>query len=832
MRVCYKNVVSSLLPAVMLVLAAVPATAQLKQAHQPFLFGATWDDPMSPAAKQLFLESGCNYARLSGGGFGWSLAMHRTELEELRGHGIYTMLQLGSHWPDGSYSSHSEDFLVDQNGNSGTVANGIVSYSGEQWPQYSYASPEFRARLEKDFTVYLNALASDPSVVQLMLHNEPGYHWIDGRVFDYNPKAIAAFRQWLPTQYGDVAALNASWGTHYSAFSAVDPPKELPPVTNIAAWMDWRRFNADLIENFLTWEEQFAKKLCPNLPSTTNLPGPLDNWYPLRLSDIYRYTQPFDSAAIDIYAGDWTNRYYVGYAMDMARGAAGDRTITVAECDPYDASENPKLSSRQLADRLRSDLWRYIGHGAGAILMWTWGSPGGADVTTGEFNDRVAAVREIAHLTKMLDLGDFTSPHRSIALVADQDAFVYYDGLGSNRDGAMRCEASLQGLYDALAASGLDVDIISADQVRSGVPARYRALVMATPAIMDDKLTKSLAAFVNRDGAVIAEAPFAQFDRWGKPIPTNVNTLQKLFGVTEEQPYDDGNTAAVTALGFAGKGRTQIRLAGANALASFGDGSPAVTEMSRGRGKAILIASDVGVLNEDNAQPGLGRFLLSTIERNADVMPTTAVAGDSYLDTSLLRDEHGNRLIVITNPTDKRDAPTGHKDVSIVLRGQAPDTGNQLFVIEPSRTEAGRTSAGPRLASLPPSLNGVTRFHLATVDSASVLMIVRDHAALLAIDGPSQSAAGSTLQLRVTCYNPSPRAIAGTIGVDLPPGWRLVDAAKPVKVPARGEMAVDLLLSVGPVTGRSVVKATFAERATQVVSVPIDVMVTGHEVGN
>lgn len=821
------RVLSLLLPGILVPIAASHAgVTHKKQHHHPFYLGVSWDNNDSASAKALFYETGCNFVRLGGAGFPGPQVEHRNTLEEFRKHGIYAMLQMGSHWPDWSYDNDADDYFVDDRGESGALdSNHAISYSGSEWPQFSYAGPEFRAHLGKDFTDYLSKIGSDPNVVALQFHNEPGYHWVDGRVFDYNPKAIAAFRLWLPSQYASVAALNASWGTSYATFDDVEPVKQRPPISNISAWMDWRRFNIDLIAKFLSWEADLGHKVCPNVPSTTNMAGPMDNWFALRLGDNYRYTEPFDRAAVDIYASQWTNRFYIGYAMDTTRGAAGERPITVAECDPYDPKQCPGLSDVDLADRLRSDIWRYIGHGASAVAMWTLASADGSRLTSGEFNTRIGAVREIAHLSKMLDLGDFTSTRPSVALVVDQDAFIYYGGIDQNRDGGIRCESSLKGLYAGLVQAGYSVDIISADQVRSGIAPQYRALVLATPALTDNRMVASLASFMTKGGVVVAEAPFAQFDRWGKPLPSTKNTAQALFGIKTSQPYVDGADAAISSLGFQGKGRMALKLDGATALAAFDDGSPAVTLKTRGHGKAILIASDAGVDNTEGSQPGLSRFFLDTLEKNG-IVPHVKAQASGYLDAEELHDGQGNYLYVATNTCDQLAAPKKRTDVDLSVTGLNPAAGSQLFVIEPSHTDGLHTIAGPRLITLPRPTAGITHFRLPSIESATVFLVAADHDPLLAVEAPSTCSPGSAAKIRVTCYNPSPSPIVGRVTLNLPEGWRQ-DTLGPVSIPPRGHVEIIIPITTAATAGRSVVTAKLEEAAdaASIDSVPVDIMV-------
>jgi len=66
--------------------------------------------------------------------------------------------------------------------------------------------------------------------------------------FDLSPDSLAGMRQWLRTQYGSLAALNAEWGTAYATWNAVQPETtreamrrqdgNFAPWSDFKAWMD------------------------------------------------------------------------------------------------------------------------------------------------------------------------------------------------------------------------------------------------------------------------------------------------------------------------------------------------------------------------------------------------------------------------------------------------------------------------------------------------------------------------------------------------------------------------------------------------------------------
>lgn len=809
----------------------------------PFLFGCDWPVSGSPAVKSLFFETGCNFVRVTGGGYGWALDSHRKALQELDAHGIKALLQLGSHYPDARFFEFKDSYLFDQKGETGKEDRNAwaITYNGSAWPQYSYASETFRDELAKDFTTYLNGVKDNANVSALLLHNEPGYHWIDDRIFDYNPQAIAQFRAYLRREHGTLEDLNRRWGTQFASFETAEPPHELPPVTNMAAWLDWRRFNADLIQDFLRSQVAFAHRTRPGAPTTTNLSGPLDNWYPVRVGDNYRYTADFDIAGIDIYPTEWTSPVFPGYTMDMTRGAAPGKKLYVAECEVFDPTRFRGLSEDDRAGMLRSEVWTFIGHGADAVLLWSLSGQEGFRLTQGEFNARVAATREIAHLSPMLHLGAFQKPESRIAVCVDQDAYLYYGGRQPKIEGGFRVDQDARGIYGAVVAGRYQADVVSAAQLRQGIGKRYAAIVLSTPVLMDPELSTQLRAFVGDGGLLIAEAPFATRDRWGKDLPQQPGFgLDTLFGVqgvqTDTAVSGQGNITTPDGT-FAGENRTKFQAAAdARVVGTFADKTPAVVVHPFQKGTAVYIAAEVGGPNAarwatGGAPPGLNTFIAATLTRYAHLPPTVNVThqGATFLDTSVRSDKRGNHLVVLTNPTDRGKPLPPATNVFLSLSPPS-SVSAQVFLFPPTRHTNGRVTAGPQ--PLPARNTGTGRpgtLPMPDIASALPVLFARNFSPLLTIDAPETTAAGTEIDVRVTCYNPSSQPLRVTPALVLPSSWKLLTPSGPVVVPARGERSLPFRVRSGAGEERAVIKArvgyTTGSPATtaSVDSVPVDI---------
>ncbi|MCK6491593.1 MAG: beta-galactosidase, partial [Planctomycetes bacterium] len=506
-----------LLPALLLALAAAAEPAP----PRTILFGTDCDANRPAAARELLAECGFNAVRLTGGGYAWAIKDHAAWARTLAAKGIRSYLQLGSHYPSADYFPLKGAWLVDQAGRSGVEdrTSWAIRYDHSCWPQLSYAHQDFRERLERDFAAYLASFPPAASLAGVILHNEPGFHWLKDRVFDYGAPSVAAFRAWLPGRHGDIATLNRRWGSAFAGFASVEPPTRPDPVRP-GAWLDWRRFQVEQIAEFMAWEAAFARRVRPDLARTTNLDGPLGNWYAIRCSDPEAHSRAMDVAGMDIYPTRWSGRAFVPFAIDQLLGVAAGRPAHVLECEVFgDRSEDWKeVPAARRADLLRAQLWTFYGHGADAVLLWGFSRCDAFTISDGEWNPRTLACRDVAHQLRMLDLGRFRRPPPAVALVADPDAHLLASALVPGAlTGGSALDRELQGTHAALASAGIPCDVIQAAQLPAAA-GRYRALVLPAMPLIDDATADLLRRFAAGGGTVLASAPFAARDRWGAPL--------------------------------------------------------------------------------------------------------------------------------------------------------------------------------------------------------------------------------------------------------------------------------------------------------------------------
>jgi hypothetical protein len=765
-----------------------------------------------------------------GGGFPWSQDDHKKIADDFQTRGLSVYMQLGSHYPDGSYLNLTDAYMVDQDGKPGVADKTAwaMNYSGDHWPQYSYTSEPFKQRLVKDFTTYVGKFADDHNIVGVILHNEAGFFWQTKHIYDYSPSALDAFHQWLPQQYATIDALNSRWGTTYTSFADVKPPG-LPPESNLAAWMDWRHFTMQSVADFLKWEANFYQTLRPDVPRTTNLDGQLNNWYGYKLSNMLQYSAAMDHVGLDIYPGGWTTRTLIPYATDMVQGVAQGRPGDVLETNAFIPGEWKGCDEEQRGGFLRSEVWTMIGHGMSTILIWGFDT---FDAPNDPFNARILACRDIAHQTAMIGMKDFHREKSRIALCVDPDSYLYYSGVEkSPLSQTSTLDQEVQGIYAALTDAGAQTDVIFAQQLNAGVWKNYDVIVMPSAMMMDEATAAQLKSFVAAGGTLVAAGPFATMDRWGKAQDTIPGFgLDQVFGSTVAKTDSSGSIKATNG-GISVRDASALDAHGASVIGTLDDGSPGITNNNDEKGHAILIGGEVGQPYLTGTKLNGLSGLFTNLFQQASVVPTTgATVTGIPVDVSSLVDSRGNVLVVSSLATEHGKAVPPATDATIVYRGADPTSFRSAFVFPPTMADGGIVRSGPVPIALTPNLaDKSVSFPLGEIKSALPVLLAKDAGPLLYVEAPQAVKNGQEEDLTVTCYNPSSAALAGQLDVRSGSGVTL-DAGGPtsVSIPAYDQQKVVLKVKVqapAPVARVPITVVLTPTGGSEIKGVPIDLEV-------
>jgi len=325
--------------------------------------------------------------------------------------------------------------------------------------------------------------------------------------FCFGPHCLAAFRTWLTTRYGSVAALNERWRTDFTRWEEVLPfttdrikrrEHYMPPRRwALAPWGDHRAFMDLTLASTLAGLRARARKLGVEAPVGFlggQAPAPFGGYDWSRL----------------LPAVDWVEAYDQGGAMEVVRGLA-PRVIRVRTYFRTGGGEG----------RNRWMLWKYFAHGDRGAILWS----------DREVLD--AHGRPTAYMRGLEPaLAALTSPEARAILplpVATDGVALYYSQPSirfawmedSRRDGRtwMKRFGSHEAKHSShyrrreawhrlLEDAGVQYRYVDAESVAAGRGLEgVRVLVLAGVRVLGPEETRAIRGFLDDGGHVIADRP-------------------------------------------------------------------------------------------------------------------------------------------------------------------------------------------------------------------------------------------------------------------------------------------------------------------------------------
>jgi hypothetical protein len=327
--------------------------------------------------------------------------------------------------------------------------------------------------------------------------------------FDLAPASLAAMRQWLGSEYGSLAALNAQWGTGFATWDAV-----MPVLTDAAVAQGGRNFSG--WADFKRWMDvAFARAVRMG----TDAVHAAD---PLALASI-------EGAQIPGWGGyDYT---HLAGAVDVMEIYDGGENIEIARSLNPDLIMVLTISAGDPAQTHR--LWRSVLRGMRGAILWdesnalvqadgalgTWGVQAapvfaalrgvvGRTLLAGRrVDDGIATLYSPASLRMrwLLDRrGEWSrweTRGASVETASDDAVRVAMRGFA-----AMVDRAWLQGHYTAprlIEGGALD-------------DPRIRLLILPHVLALSDRSAGAIRRFVARGGVVVADIVPGQFDEHGR----------------------------------------------------------------------------------------------------------------------------------------------------------------------------------------------------------------------------------------------------------------------------------------------------------------------------
>lgn len=368
---------------------------------------------------------------------------------------------------------------------------------------------------------------------------------------DASPRSVAAYRDWLRAEYGNVERLNRTWGTRLRSFEEAEPVSfeavrrdhTEPPFArwNLARWMDWRSYMDTQFSGVLADLTRYTNRLDPSTPA-----GFVGGQQPAPYGG-YDYAKLARSV-------QWVEAYDIGGTCEILRSL-----WAWPERRPYVQT----WFSAGDAKRDAWFLWYYLLHGCRGVIAWPhregkswfhWGKEG-------RLAPFIAAnaetIREVQGPVSEPILDPRTRfeadpialyySHPSVQATWAMDV-VTHKGTWPNRSSSLDNANQSAGRnrvawMKLLEDCGYQYDVVTAEQVAAGHldGAGYRVLVLNRVAALSDAEAAAIRRFVERGGTIIADHLTGVLDEHGVGRPEG-GALDDLFGIhrDESRGYLDG----------------------------------------------------------------------------------------------------------------------------------------------------------------------------------------------------------------------------------------------------------------------------------------------------
>jgi beta-galactosidase len=247
--------------------------------------------------------------------------------------------------------------------------------------EIDYTHPAFRFHAERVIRAILGRYAGHPAVIGVQVDNEPGLELFCNRgVFE-------RFVDTLRARYGEVSRLNDAWGLTYWSHRLSTWADLWRPDGNASPQYDlaWRRFQAGLTTEFISWQAQIAREYTTGSQFVTTCIS-----YSRPAVEDDKLAAPLDVTAANLYyamqdglarageskaAGDSQGWASTGveslYRMADRAFSSRQAPFLVTETNAA-AIGGPEMNYPPYDGQLRQAAWALVSRGARAVEYWHW----------------------------------------------------------------------------------------------------------------------------------------------------------------------------------------------------------------------------------------------------------------------------------------------------------------------------------------------------------------------------------------------------------------------------------------------------------------------------
>ncbi|MDD5706444.1 MAG: beta-galactosidase [Kiritimatiellae bacterium] len=340
----------------------------------------------------------------------------------------------------------------------------------------------------------------------------------NGHETGHNPSAKEAFRRFLRSEYGDVAALNAAWATQYRGFEEIEPPRER--VSPCGVQYEFQRFRNQGYGEYAQFCRDRLRQHTPDAPllwDCQEVVGGLQG----SSFDVPTYFEMCDIVAYHTYAQQYmklADRWLDSVAKVYDK-TVGNEEWGMSQCNREMFLEE-EYRNNALGQLFHRMMWgQASSQMAGGLWIggesWTYGSVW-QEARLGCFALRYASTFVPVHLDRASRFGRvaLSAPtvQPDIGILEATSSYFNATPDQAVRNGMLKVGNGLEaGGYNA--GFFYEKLLLEGRQTLKGV----QTVVVPNGTCMPDALADMLAEWTRQGGALICLAPAGVYNQFGRP---------------------------------------------------------------------------------------------------------------------------------------------------------------------------------------------------------------------------------------------------------------------------------------------------------------------------